>query len=201
MMELFKEIFESASDTKSGLASHYPLIYSVALGLRTQHAFEFGSGFSTLVILEALSQTKGCLTICDPRHWFKHQTIHEDRKTTGYTKQDIQRYSNWTYLQKNSQTSSVVAYIRGRYFDFVLHDGAHRAEIVEKDLSTIVPRMRRNGVILVHDTMHQDFPGIFEVVQNISCAKEILTLPYDSGLTIIRILEDFGVGTIPHKIP
>jgi len=54
-------ILEHVQNRKTGMSPHYPTLYSVVVGLETKTAFEFGTGFSTKTILEALDITGGKL--------------------------------------------------------------------------------------------------------------------------------------------
>ena len=49
-------------------------LYSLILGMESENVFEFGSGFSTKCILEALKTTGGKLVSCEKR------TIEEQSK-------------------------------------------------------------------------------------------------------------------------
>jgi len=89
--------------------------------------------------------------------------------------------------------------LKKEVFDFVLHDGSHDAATVKKDIQNILPRMMRNGIILVHDTEHptKDYglPKAVKVALRFRKHSRV-TLPYGYGLTIIRVEEDFGNGAV-----
>ncbi|MDP3920789.1 MAG: class I SAM-dependent methyltransferase [Candidatus Omnitrophota bacterium] len=172
----------------SGFARHHLALYSVVLGLETKSAFEFGCGRSTLTILRALRQTGGRLISCDLR----------DLPDTGVDANDLYRFRDiWDYLQGDSL--GIASEVGNEIFDFVLHDGSHEADIVQSDLSKIVPRMMRNSILLLHDTDHptQDY-GLQAAAERALAPyrHSLVTLPYGYGLTIVRIDEDFGHGTV-----
>jgi len=164
----------------AGFCRHYLALYSHVLGMETQNAFEFGGGFSTKVILKALELTHGYLTTCDIR-------------PLAYgLSNGLSKYAGWTFLCKDSL--SAYNDFKGGVFDFVLHDGAHDANTVYKDMRNIVPRMMTGGLFLLHDTAHPQY-DLHKIVNNLGWFKNShVTLPYGYGLTIITIEEDFGNG-------
>lgn len=147
------------SDT--GFCRHYLTLYSVILGMEAKEVFEFGAGYSSYVILEALKKTGGKLTSCDVRN-----IVIEDK--------------DWNFIQNDSRYMD----IEGN-FDVVLHDGSHEPLTVEEDLNKILPLMKKDSLILIHDTEH-DY-GLMDVVKKIDYPQ--VTLPYGYGLTIIRVLD------------
>jgi hypothetical protein len=88
--------------------------------------------------------------------------------------------------------------IVGEKFDVVLHDGAHEAPIVMRDIRKIVKHMKQDSLLLVHDTNHKSFPylpwairlGLFPY------RYEKVTVPYGFGLTIIRLKSNIGNGKV-----
>jgi len=80
----------------------------------------------------------------------------------------------------------------------VLHDGAHEAPIVMRDIRKIVKHMKQGALLLVHDTNHPTFPylpwairlGLFPY------RYEKVTVPYGFGLTIIRLKSNLGNGKV-----
>uniref|UniRef100_A0A6M3XGP3 Putative methyltransferase n=1 Tax=viral metagenome TaxID=1070528 RepID=A0A6M3XGP3_9ZZZZ len=173
---------------QTGFMKHYLTLFSIVEGLETKNSFEFGAGLSTYVILEALKYTNGKHICCDYR----------GIKNTYMSNEFLENNQGClTYLTMDSTTINFenidVA------FDFVLHDGSHLPEIVEIDLLNIIPKMKLNSILVIHDTE--------SVVHNKSLKKpiidalknyhyEIVTLSYGYGLTIIRIKEDFNNGEI-----
>ncbi len=161
-------IWKEHHNNGRGFSRHYLTLYAIILGMEAKEVFEFGAGFSTDTILEALKLTGGKLTSCD---------IQKQKPR-----------NNWTFTNRDSQSID----IDGTY-DVVLHDGSHVKEVVQKDIDKILPRMKLNSLLLIHDTEHKDYK-LNEV--KINCKHEQVTLPYGYGLTIVRILEDFGNGKV-----
>jgi len=179
------KILEWHHGAKSGFSRHYLTLYSITLGLEAKKVFEFGSGFSSITILEALKKTGGKLITNDMR------SIVD----TGNSEQDLKDNPNWTYLQGKSL--EVLKNEKTTGFDMVLHDGSHDVGVVYKDLRKIIPRMKKNGIILVHDTFYKGFYLWIAIrLALLFVRHERVTLPYGYGLTIIRILSNYGHGSI-----
>lgn len=182
------KIIEWHHGAKSGFSRHYLTLYSLVLGLEAKKVFEFGSGFSSKTILEALKKTGGELITNDMR------SITE----TGNSEQDLKENPNWKYLQGKSL--DVLKNEKTTGFDLVLHDGSHNVGVVYKDLRKIIPRVKKNGLILVHDTFCKGFHLDLSIrLALLFVRHEKVTLPYGYGLTIIRILSNYGNGQIETK--
>lgn len=167
---------------QTGFMKHYLTLFSIVEGLETQRSFEFGTGISTMIIIEALKRTGGYHTSCD--------LANLDQ--TGLSQEFINNTTNWTYLQQNSNDLVPEQLDGVAPFDFVLHDGSHIPDQVEKDIKKVLPFMKKNSILLVHDTIMDSFTNLLTSTQKaLSNTKhEILTLPYSCGLTIFRITED-----------
>ncbi|NNM33954.1 MAG: class I SAM-dependent methyltransferase, partial [Gemmatimonadetes bacterium] len=172
-------------EIRGGFHLHYFLLYEIVLGLEVKEALELGAGRSTLMILDALETTGGHLTTCALNY-------------NGPRFAGLDESPHWTRVDSPSDhflktVPDSVAY------DFVLHDGSHERAIVHRDLQQIVPHMRQFGMILVHDTQHDKLgKGMAAAVQSSldGVAHSCTTLPYGFGLTLIRIEEDLGHGSI-----
>lgn len=58
----------------------------------------------------------------------------------------------WKYVSEVLPDKIDVAYI----------DGDHAYESVKRDLDNILPRMSGHGVIMLHDVLHPDYPGVLK---------------------------------------
>jgi predicted O-methyltransferase YrrM len=186
-MMTLEEIASKHHDNFSGFCRHYLLLYSLVLGMEAKSVFEFGCGVSSKVILSALQLTGGKLMTCD-------QKKIED---TGHTEADLLEDRNWRYLQGKS--SETVSQLTNETFDFVLHDGSHDRDVVRDDIRNLLPRMKKNALLVIHDTEHPiPYLGLPEGVENAlaGCQHSKVTLPYGYGLTLVRVEEDLGNGDI-----
>ncbi len=169
-----------------GFSRHYLTLYSIVLGLEAKEIFEFGCGFSTQTILEALKQTGGHLTTCDLR------PIEKTGNPESLMEENKER---WSYIQGDSR--QMVPKTKSRPLDMVLHDGAHEWWTLYRDIRNILPRVKKNGIILVHDTEHPAFHIKFVLrIALLFRRHELMTLPYGYGLTLIRLLGGKKNGSI-----
>ncbi len=172
----------------TGFSRHYLTLYTLILGMEAKNVLELGAGFSTQTILEALRQTGGKLTTYDLR----------DLKDTGnpehlgVTFKDI-----WTYVQGDTR-ETLASLTNHTSFDVVLHDGSHEWRIVYQDLRKILPHIKQNGLLLLHDTEHMPtFHLKFALgLALLGYRHEKVTLPYGYGLTITRILGNAKNGKV-----
>jgi predicted O-methyltransferase YrrM len=182
----YDALLEKMDGSASGFNRHYGFLFGLVRGMRPRIVLELGCGLSTIVILEALSRYGGHLTTLDMR------PIEE----TGNTREDIEKYKDqWNYIQGDSQKSLAALSTTG--LDLVLHDGSHEWRTVMKDIWKVAPRIKKNGILLVHDTMHPNLGrGIRMAVRLglLVTPHTKVTLPYGYGLTIVRIKKDSGNG-------
>lgn len=193
---------------RTGLAPHYPLLYSLVLGMGAQRVFEFGTGDSTEVLLAALRQTGGRLYSCAP---MAAPEIELDA-------------TQWIYYPTTS-AEALPQVPETEAFDLVLHDGSHSARVVEADLLAILPKVKIGGLVLVHDTLHSyvgremrtavtsvmDAYRLDELDDFLGATGlHLITLPFGFGLTMLQMRatqaqtqEHAGIGpekaTSPHR--
>lgn len=186
-MKDFQQLIANQHCVRSGFCLHYMTLYSIVLGMQAKSVFEFGVGRTTPVILKALELTKGKLI-----------SNGLDDRSIFISNEEFKQYKDvWRYWKgKSDKMLSKLTY---EVFDVVLHDGAHDKDTVERDLKTIFPRMKKGGIVLVHDTTHAQLGvGMMKAVN--ASLKGVdhkkFTLPYWDGLTLIQILKDFGNGKV-----
>jgi predicted O-methyltransferase YrrM len=184
--EQLASIIREHHGNDKGFARHYLTLYSLVLGLEAKSVLEVGMGFSTPTILAALEQTGGSLTSCDMR----------PLEGTGNDPETLKRFPRWKFLQ--GKTDDTLPTIPGP-FDLVLHDGSHEFKEVYRDLRNILPKMRQNAILLVHDTEHNQKNFKLRLAVRLALLfrrHEIVTLPYGYGLSIIRILGNKKNGKV-----
>jgi predicted O-methyltransferase YrrM len=161
------------------------------LGMECKSVFEFGAGQSTKAILGALMHTGGYLVSCDLRPLDAIEPLGE-----GF---DDTYWDRWIFLQGDSRDIASNLSCEFGPYDLVLCDGSHVPEDVIGDIRDIVPQMRRDSLMLIHDTEHPDIdyglgPAVEEALANV--AHSTVRLPVGDGLDIVRIEEDFGHGSV-----
>jgi predicted O-methyltransferase YrrM len=168
-----------------GFRQHFITLYSIVYGLECRDVLEVGAGYSTYMILGALGDlNQGHLTSVDRRP--RGKTL--DLVNPGGDLEERLTYIQGEFLDQ-------IDALKGPY-DLFLQDGTHRCPEIAHEVGLIALRMRQNGLILVHDTMVLANGNIFTEMPG---AFEHVTLPYGYGLTIIRVIEDYGNGEIDPK--
>lgn len=182
-------IAKALSERKLGLALHYPLLHAAIVGLNARRTFEFGAGGSTRVILDALSELPEIETTGRVHRSISTETMNEL----------LARYNvplgRWYHACGRSDVSGCerddLFAIMDAY-DLILHDGSHSAEVVAADIAWAWPRLKGNGLLLVHDTLHsycgkEMRKGVrIGLVDAGAKPIEAITLPYGFGLTVLR---------------
>jgi len=165
-------------ENEKGMNVYYPLLYSLILSQKVKMAFEFGVGFSTQVMLEALTFTGGRLISCDFRGT---DALLGGGYDVGLLKEQAER---WKCYQLSSE--SALKKLTDERFDFVLHDGAHDKAQVEQDLASITPRMNSGSLIVIHDTTHPSY----DLRKGVGVKRELtrMTFPKYMGLTVVQII-------------
>ena len=120
-MNILEQIAAKAEKGDTGMSLHYGFLYSCVVGLESKKVFEFGSGYSTHVILNALEKTGGILTSCDVTDFSVNPSI------TEYTKNS----RSWNFYNGNS--TEIFEDIDMEQYDLVLHDGSHIGEEKERN--------------------------------------------------------------------
>lgn len=186
-MNILEQIAAKAKRGDTGMSLHYGFLYSCVVGLESKNVFEFGSGFSTHVILHALEETGGILTSCDVTNYSDNPNI------TDFTKKS----DRWSFYHGNSN-EMFEDDIEFEQYDLILHDGSHVGEEVLVDLNNIYPYLKNDGILITHDTRHQTLgEGMKNAVEEFAKDKdlEMCTLPYGYGLTFFR-----NKGNVDNKV-
>ena len=167
----------------SDLGAHLPRLYEFARGYRAPTIIELGvrDGASTVAFLRAVSEVGGHVHSADIRHpqvpiWWA----------------DTQW---WTFHVGDDLSTPILDALPERA-DIVFIDTSHYYDHTLAELHTYVPRVKRGGLVLCHDTeleVPPDWPGIHYPVQHALddyCAETGRTwenISGDSGLGVIRI--------------
>src|SRR5207245_633010 len=83
----------------------------------------------------------------------------------------------------------------------VLHDGSHEPDQVRDDIVGILPRLKRFGVLLVHDVEQFELgsgmrKALMEGIRDTGFNVSLTSLPYSDGLAIVRMESDTGRGQV-----
>ena len=187
-MNIFEQIAAKAERGDTGMSLHYGFLYSCVIGLESENVFEFGSGFSTHVILNALEKTGGVLTSVD---------VNDHTVNTNITKFSINS-DRWNFYHGNSNDMFSDEEVEFEQYDLILHDGSHIGDEVLVDLNNIYPYLKHDGILITHDTRHHTLgEGMMGAVEEFAKDKDLetCTLPYGYGLTFFR-----NKGNINNKV-
>lgn len=181
------------------MRSHVPILYSIARQVcwpdpyaqapnSSPVALEIGvrSGISTLAILHAMRETNGRLISVD---------CDEEQTFLARASVSVAGLSPWWEFQ--CALSDDFVHSAPERLDLLLIDGDHSEEQVRKDIKNYLPRVRANGICLMHD--YYNDAGCFELSGSGTAVVahelkkqvgkyEVLTLPFSYGLTIVRVL-------------
>lgn len=177
-MNILEQIAAKAERGDTGMSLHYGFLYSCIVGMESKNVFEFGSGFSTHVILHALEKTGGVLTSVDVNNHTVNTNITEFSKNSD----------RWNFYHGNSN-EMFDDDVEFEQYDVILHDGSHIGEEVLVDLNNIYPYLKHDGILITHDTRHHTLgEGMMSAVEEFAKDKdlEMCTLPYGYGLTFFR---------------
>jgi len=187
-MNILEQIAAKAKKGDTGMSLHYGFLYSCIVGMESKNVFEFGSGFSTHVILHALEETGGVLTSVDVNDYKLNTNITEFSKNS----------ERWNFYHGNSNDIFTDENVEFDQYDVILHDGSHIGEEVLLDLNKIYPYLKHDGILITHDTRHHtlgvDMMGAAEKFAKYK-DLEMCTLPYGYGLTFFR-----NKGNIDNKV-
>lgn len=169
-------ITKALSERPTGLSFHYPLLHAAVIGMNAQRTLEFGAGGSTRVIALALPEGG------------HHTSISMETQEEVTERSGLFPGPYWTHYRGRSEDHRL---LDAGPFDLILHDGSHAADVVAADIAWAWPRLKRFGLLLVHDSQHSYCGaevregirrGLLEAEARFSAA----TLPYGFGLTILR---------------
>jgi len=159
-----------------GTSKHLLLLYSLAIGLRAKTIVELGLGLSTGALRTAALETGGIV-----------HTYDQDRRRYGSLL--AQQDGNW---RLTLETTAKVLPDAPAPIDLVLHDGAHDYVNVKRDLDTLLPKMRRFGIVCIHDTQQPDlYRDMLAAIADASAGRSVsvTNLPFNCGLAILRVEE------------
>lgn len=87
----------------------------------------------------------------------------EDHTTLAFFLHAIGRFRNVSYVISDSAEAAKVE-VLPRDFDMIFLDAMHTYEDVKADIERWYPRVRPGGLMVFHDYLHQDFPGVQQAV-------------------------------------
>lgn len=165
---------EERFDTSSSGSKHLLILYSLVVGMNAKIIAEIGLGQTTGALRSAAAVTGGTVHTCDfDKRRYQHLLAEQD--------------DSWRlYLEPSTSFISKLP----EPIDLALHDGAHDYFNVKRDLESLLPKMRKFGIVCVHDTQGTDLYGeMLTAVKDAVAGRSvsITNLPFSCGLAIIRV--------------
>jgi len=182
------QLFAAFEDASLSTSKHLLTLYSLAVGLNARSIVDLGIGSTTRALRAAALKTGGIVMSCDC---------------------DIERFSSLLSQQDEHWRlslgpSEVFLKSLQEPIDFVVHDAAHDYFQVQLDLALILSKMKRFGLICVHDTQQIDLHSdMLAAIRDATKEYEvsITNLPFNCGLAIIRLENADHTAITPTGLP
>ena len=174
-------------------SQHLMLMTSIVCGLRAKRIGEVGFGRSSFVLADAAKRMSATFVTCD-RFDYRYMLDAAGIDWVTYLEGDSDKF--WAHPET------------AKGYDFLFLDYmSSRKKSVEscyKDLKKAVKAVKQNGIIAVHDAL----PGKYNVAEALvhlqvkyNDGVEVLTLPYNYGLALIRRCTKSPHGEIKDTWP
>lgn len=188
---------QRAEDLNLGLGWQY---YALARIIRPRRALVIGSwrGFVPLVIAKGLADNSegGAVWFIDPSmvdaFWRDPETVATHFRSYGLHNIVHQRMTTQEFVLSD-------AYGKLDDLGLVMIDGMHTAEQARFDYLAVVDRLSADAVVLFHDSIGPKRspiygPGreyqhsVYRFIERLRATPglEVLSLPFDSGVTLVR---------------
>lgn len=139
------------------IVDHLPTLRSLAHGTVVEIGVRDGS--STNALLLGIKENGGHLYSIDITA--KCGTIFNDE--------------DWTFIHGDSGSPETAAKVP-QEIDVLFVDGDHEYQYVKLDLMTYGPRVKKGGIILMHDVLMPDLPGVFRAYEEYAASRKEVKL-------------------------
>jgi predicted O-methyltransferase YrrM len=95
--------------------------------------------------------------------------------------------SKWTFICGDSRKQETYDRVRGCTFDVLYIDGSHEYEDVKNDLWTYLQIVSPGGVILMHDVLAEEYPGVWRAFNDFRPGVAKYIRPGSYGLGVIEV--------------
>ncbi len=172
-------------------SNHLLTLYSIIKGLGAKNILEIGFGRSSFVLIKAVAETGGKLLGCDMRD-FSYLLNKREKEITTFLCGSSDQI--WQKLDNSG-------------FDFAFLDYFSSENILKSfiisEISKCLNCMKTNGVIAIHDSTVKKY-AVGDALQNLKKKNgffhnrdlEILSLPYNYGLGLIRKIGPSSYGSL-----
>jgi predicted O-methyltransferase YrrM len=186
---LFRWFHDRYSSSK-----HLLTLYSIARGMDAKTIVEIGFGRSSFALAKAAHLNSGRFISCDMRD-FSYLLSEEEKSVTEFIhgKSDLV----WDRVKSIG--------IDFAFLDFFSTE-TWKSDFVQREITNCFSLLKENGIICIHDTMVDKY-ALKEVFNGLKTKRfgfhdndlEVLSLPYNYGLGIIRRLKPSKFGKIEDQ--
>ena len=133
------------SQRNTDMNEHLLDLYGAALGIKAKTIVELGAGQSTYAFTAVVNETKGQLYSID---------VQAEAHLRGFPegKGVLEQEDRYHFIQDDSVS---VVWDKGK-IDFLLIDTVHNFNQTLRELEIWRPRIKKWGLIALHDTAHKD---------------------------------------------
>ena len=159
-------------------------MYSIVRGLNAKNIIEVGFGRSTICLIHAISLNYGKLYCCDRYDY------------TGYLTTDYKQYIDYTIGDAKTLLKKIDFGVEFIFIDY-LSSRERSADSSVKAIYRFLKYVKQNGIIAVHDTIEKKY-FVKDAFKKLRKDKnlEVMSLPYNYGLGLIRKLDKSKYGKI-----
>lgn len=175
-------------------SKHLFTLYSIAKGLNAKNIVEIGFGRTSFVLARAAHENGGRLTTCDSNN-FSYLLNESERQVVQFINGDAE--SVWSKCDGG---------IDFAFLDFFSIPSLDK-EFSLHHITRCIQLMKRDAVLALHDSMDNRFklnevlPTLIENMNSLGISIELMNLPFNYGLCLIRRKSPspFGRITDMHK--
>ena len=186
---LSRDIINAWFRDRYSTSKHLLTLSSIAIGLSSKVIVEVGFGRSTFALLLAADLLKAKFICCDRYDYTGYLDIIKAK--VDYVHGDAKKL-----LAKLKDEDVGVDFMFLDYFS----SRERSAASVEKAIYRFLPFLKQNGIIAVHDA-EEDCYNVKKAFKQLKkdSALEVLTLPYNYGLGLIRKCSKSKYGKITDE--
>jgi glycosyltransferase involved in cell wall biosynthesis len=176
--------------------AHLPFAYSLMTAMRPKIFVELGThyGDSYFTFCQArrhASLDTKCYAI---DHWAgdSHTNKYGEEVFEKVTNYNSENYSDFSELIRSKFSDALGLFEHGS-IELLHLDGFHTFEAVNQDFRTWLPKIRRNGIILIHDICVRDRGfGVWELWESIKNEFPSFSFEFGFGLGVIQNRDEGG---------
>ena len=182
-----KELLHKWFYDEYSTSKHLWTLYSIAVGLRAETMIEVGFGRSTIALAAAARYNSGYLYCCDRYNY------------VPMIPEFYYPYINYTVGDAKDLLKKIDFGVEFIFLDY-LSSRERSADSCVKAIYRFLEPLKQNGIIAVHDSIEPRY-NVKDAFKKLRKDKnlEVLSLPYNYGLGLIRKLGKSEYGKIEDQ--